>query len=416
MTESRWELATTIALCAALAGGLLWGLGAVAVHDWLQTWDRAGRSAPLLHAGILLGAAAGWTAVLVHLGPMAQSGAALQWQAAAVPRRGFLLRWTAGTVLVVGVVVAVLVIAPGRGAGAPTALATTAVVVGGVLLAGTAWLGQLADARGLLDGLATALALAALGLLAWSSSDTVMVGIAWCAAAARLALGVRRTHPVLPADAPPRWLLVRAAESRWALHASMVMLDGTVARQSRERWDHRSRRWPSTVGAALGPTGARVATVWVRQLPTVLPSLVVTTYLAVSVVETWSMAAATALVALAIGWVGATTSAQSDRWVDAPALQRTFAAVPTGVVLAPSLLSMWLVALAAVAVLAPPAVPSLLLLALPAAVGWRRIRSRHRTDDLWASSPMGAVPLGQLDRAAAGFDVALVAAIVLSSL
>lgn len=59
---------------------------------------------------------------------------------------------------------------------------------------------------------------------------------------------------------------------------------------------------------------------------------------------------------------------------------------------------------------------AVVLVALAPALVLRRYRSRLTGTPLWATSPMGAVPLDHVNRLIAGWDVALIAAVIVSAL
>lgn len=417
---NRWERLTTASLSAVLLSGLLWGIGAGTMDVWLEAWRADGRSAPLFQAAVLVGAGALWLGGLVRFGPLARTAPALHWGVTG-RRTAVAGARLAAVALVVSVVAAVVfVVGPATAAGSrrdlPLASTVVATVLGGLALAGLAWVGQFVDARPLLVGLARALALGALALLAASADQAAAAAVALVGAVALLVVGGAASRLRPAAGLPPRWSLVRAAEERWALRSSALLLDGSIARETRERWGRPGARRPRSVGALPGADVVRIATLGVRIAPRLVGPVFVAAYLAPTVAGAWTPGDAAAIVALAVGWAGVAGAAQADRWAQAPALARSYVGLTTATVLAPSAIAAGIVGLVgAIAIGAAPFDVALLVAAAPLVV-LRRHGSRLREGgELWATSPAGMVPLGVVDRLVAGADVAVVVAIVLGS-
>lgn len=417
---NRWERVTTSTLGAVMLGGALWGVGAGTVAAWLEAWTAAGRSAPLLQAAMLVALAAAWLAALVRFGPVARSAPRLQWEGPTPVTPGERWGLVGTSVAVTGLVVAVVAVAPSTSAvehpGLPPVTAGLVVAVVGVVLAAVARAGQTADARPLLDGLGRALGVAALGLFAASCDQTAAAAVAAVGALALLVVGAAGTRVRRPAGLPPRWSLVRAAEERWALRSSALLLDGSIARENRERWGASSGGRPRSVGRLPGSTTVEVATVLVRIAPRLVGPLLVAAYLAPTIAGAWTTGSAAAVVALAVGWAGAAGAGPADRWAQAPALARTYPGLTTATVLTPVAVGASLVAVVGSAAVGTDPTSTALLLAGALLVVLRRHGARRREGgELWATTPAGSVPLGTLDRLVAGADVAVVLAVVLAA-
>ncbi|MGL5827359.1 MAG: hypothetical protein ACRCYU_21505 [Nocardioides sp.] len=408
---SRWEAVTTTVVTGTLVAGALWGIGSVALTELLVSWQQSGHDAGTLHAGLLTGLAGVWLAANVHIGPVARSRAELQWDDCetvdAPVHSGFGARYLLGSSIVAVVVAFTAVVAP--------LPAMTNHLRGGalfltvlVMLSALALVGEYGDARELLTASSRALAMTAMALVALSAGDRAVAGGLAVAAVVALGWGGRRRLVTTPADAPPRWLLVRAAEQRWAMHASVVLLDGSVARQVGERLGGQRLLLPRSVPPNAGPTLTRVATLLVRQAgPTTVLS-VPALYLAHRLTESWSTDGAVTVALLAMGAVAVLTGASADRWADAPALRRTYAEMSPRLVLAPAMISLLAVAIGAIAILGPPLATGVLLVLLAPALVLRRHRARTSDTDGWLSSPMGAIPLGHVNRLVAGWDLVAV--------
>jgi hypothetical protein len=153
----------------------------------------------------------------------------------------------------------------------------------------------------------------------------------------------------------------------------------------------------------------RVATLAVRQLPTAIVIAMIVAYLAICIADAGSLLAATGVVLIGIGAAGAATAGPGDLWVQAPALRRTYASQASWISTSGSLASMWLVGLAGAIAVNPGFAATTILLLVPPLIGVRRQTSRRDSEGAWVSSPMGAVPLGHMNRLIAGWDVVLFA-------
>lgn len=404
MTSAWFERIVTGGLLVLLGAGLLSAVGSDVVGGVLQTWRTTGRDPALAHAGLLAVVLGAWLGAVALLGPMARNAADVAWVPGATPAAWVLPRLVGGSFLVALAVAWTFVVSPGR--------TYTEGAVGVAVLVGTsvtALLGQLADTQALLRGLARGLAIAGLGLLLWSADERYLGGALGALAVVAVAHGTVRTRPQRPGTTAPRWSLVRAAEQRWALSASLVLLDGSVARQARDRWSGpASLRPPRT-----GPLPTRAAVLIRRLLPTTVVLTVVAASVAL-VAAPWSSSNAAALVALLMAASTPRLCAAADRHHDAPALQRTYVATGHQTVnLAPTV-ALAVVGLVGAVAAGPSPLAGLLLIGLAPALVARRAQARRQESDQLIGTPFGPVPVAQADRMVAGWDVTVVLIVLLA--
>lgn len=411
MTGSRAEVAVTWGLGVALGLGFLLAVADPLVGGLLESWRSTGRSVPLAHAAVVTAAGSAWLGAVVALGPMARSARDLAWRPGPPRRRPFLARYAGCSAVVAATAATTLVVMP-LGADGKDVAAGVAATAGLLSLSAVAWCGQLASARDLLVAVARAAGLAALALLCWSTDEHVLGALVGLGAAASLAIGLGRTSLVRPGAAPPRWSLVRAAEQRWALTASLVLLDGSIARQARDRWTGR----PAVRGGSWRtpwPDLTRTLLLVTRLVPRTAAACVVAGVLA-HVLAPWSTTTAAAFVGLAMAAHAPRASVQADHWADAPALSRTFAATRTLTVLLAPVAALLLMALVGIAAAPPSMLQAVVLITLAPALVLRRRQGRLASSDALLATPFGPVMVAQLERFVAGWDVAALAVVLVA--
>lgn len=411
MRPTGAERVVTWGLSLLLGAGILWALGQSVVGALLDSWAASGRDVTLVHLALVVAASAGWLHVVVMLGPMARTASSVAWRREAPALRPFVARY-AMACLGAAVVVSVTLVGMPLGPTGTSALVTSVAAAALLVLSLVAAVGQLADARGCLVGCVHLLGLVAVALLALSVGDRVVAAALAIAAVASAVRAGRTCRPRRPGPTAPRWLLVRAAEQRWAWTASMVLLDGSVARQAKDRWSGHATTRPWVVHG-LGRDVARQLLLLRRQLPALGVVYAPVGY-AVHLVADWSTSSAMSVVAVAMAAFAPSASRISDRWDDAPALRRTYAGTPPWVLAVAATTALLLLAVVGCAVAQPPLTQGLLVLALAPALVMRRRRARRAEPGALAATPLGPVSVAAADRAIAGWDLAALTVVVLA--
>ncbi|GAB6899159.1 hypothetical protein [Kineosporia succinea] len=418
MRRPTAEDAVVALITVPMSASVVWNVGGHLLPGLLNTAQDRGFSPALLALSVALAVAGVWVQVLFFAGPVAASAAQLQWLPTGdVLGHQHLLTWAAASAVVV--VLVALAVLTARAMGwplAPVALSTALVLVTAVVM--TLWL-QKRDAPALVGLVAAALVIAALTLAAgqaWSTPTGVAVGLGATVATAiqrrPSGFAAPRANPVVP-----RWQLTRAHTNRWSVNAGILALDGDIVQAVHERQGPATRSaMPAFVFRTRRPVAVSVVVLWRAMSGGLLGAagLVLTALVADRLLGPG--AALVLLVVLQYG-LALAVARVGESWLMSPALQRIWGrgALVAGM-FAPVLgVGAGVTVLAAATVGASPVAGLVLLITGPLVLG-RRHLARRSTGLTLVSTPAGPLPLQTFDRTVAGYDVLVVAALLVLSL
>ncbi|MBZ5735575.1 hypothetical protein K8Z61_13845 [Nocardioides sp. TRM66260-LWL] len=348
--------------------------------------------------------------VALWAGPIAADPARLRWRLddGAASQRPLVGRAVLEVLAAAAAVAAVGLVARSSATGVGAAL----VVVAAAVLAALA---QRLDAVRLVSATSSAVAIGAVVVLALRAGGaTSAASIVWAVGMAAQAVArgggamrLRRRARV------PRWQLTTAARRRWAARAGAVLLDAEVVAAVGRAQDVARRARPgaatlrrTVTGRPLLDlarlTGLRVAASWAPWL--------IGAAIAVRALASGHPTAAAVLLVAAQHVVVTGALGVARAWAGAPAPAAAWAlpgAGPLVALAAPSIVLAW-----ALVVAAPTGSPALLLVALllPPLDAWRQVASARPAAGLvLLSTPAGPLPVQTVLRAVAGHDVLLLA-------
>ncbi|GAA3641465.1 hypothetical protein GCM10022223_70940 [Kineosporia mesophila] len=411
------EQAVSALIALPMFGSTLWSVGHQILPAVLRAAQERGFSPELLALATGLALAGICLQALYFAGPIAASAAQQQWLPTGdVLGRDRMLTWLVVTAVIALLVVLAVLVARAMGwPGPPVALGVALVFCASLM---TIVQLQRRDAPGLVALLSALLLLTALTLAAaqaWSLPIGAAVG-SGAALVTGLNQGLRLTralgtaHPLVP-----RWQLIRGHTNRWSVNAGILALDSDIVQAVHESQGRPTRK-PVPAFCYRTPTALAGVVLWRALTGAFLPTaaLVLTGLIAARL---FGPGAGLAVFVVLQYRLTTATGRSAESWRESPALQRIWGHRSTSAELfAPVLVSALLVAgLAWTAVSAPlPAV--LVLLAVPPLALWRRDQARRCEGLTLLATPAGPLPIQTVNRAVAGYDVLVVAALVVLAL
>lgn len=208
---------------------------------------------------------------------------------------------------------------------------------------------------------------------------------------------------------PPRWQLSAAGAQVVAYRYSAAMLDPAALTAERQRHGASSRP-PLRTHSRLLRFGARSLNGFHAA------TLVLWVLLTTGAGTVWGAGAAAVILVVGAGAVAAITTRALDAYVDSPALRRTYRGSRVVWPLAtPAITACVLGTLAAAAIAGLTVQHALIATATALGLWLRRWSARENSASVGAlvSTPMGGLPLGLVNRVAAGPDVLILACLLM---
>jgi hypothetical protein len=418
MTYLRFsaDQAVSVVLSLTMFGSVVYSFGDRLVPNVLREAELRGFSGGTLGFCLLLATMGLWVRLLYFAGPVAASGAQLQWSnPTRVLARHKALTWVIAVIclLIMGMIAAL----SARAMRWQWPAVGVAVCAASAVILGVAMLLQRRDAPGVirqLSGLFLAVAGAVAAIEAWSvlAGLVVVAGVILVSFFGERGVSLGRGHAGVP-----RWQLIRGHDNRWAVNAGIVMLDKDVVDTAQEMNSPPTRRPLPAFYYRIRRPLDMVVVVLTRLLSTAAISIAGLFLSAMLAHRFLGPSVGLCLMLVAQYRLTVATARCAESWLMSPALQRTWGhdrnravAGLFGPVLIVSLLFTVLVT-----VTISTSMPALVsLLACPALILWRRHSATRLAEGITLiSTPAGALPLQTVNKLVAGYDVLAVALLLI---